>query len=62
MQAEIEELYNGDMRIDNFKEALLEVIYDRCEKQKIPVVAVIGLLELIKAELVGEIRATDTNL
>lgn len=41
-----------DPRISEMKEEILDVIYDRCRGQNIPLAAVIGVLELAKIDVI----------
>nr|DAU13513.1 MAG TPA: hypothetical protein [Caudoviricetes sp.] len=48
-----ENLYYGDKRLDALHEAIMNEIYERAGG-KIPVLAVVGLLEKIKIELMSD--------
>ena len=51
---EPEPLYYGDMRLDALSERIKEVIFDAAEKQDIPLATVLGLLDIIKYQLLSE--------
>jgi hypothetical protein len=52
MPQKIEHLYDGDKRLDTLADAITDLIYDRAGGQDVPLVAVIGILEQIKFNLI----------
>jgi hypothetical protein len=51
MPQKIESLYYGDKRLDTLADAITDMIFDRVGGQDVPLVAVIGVLEQIKLNL-----------
>lgn len=49
----VEDLYYGDMRCETLLQAIRDLIYERGER--LPVPAIIGILELLKLQLRDEI-------
>lgn len=47
-------LFNGDMRLETLYCKLREEIYERCSGTDIPVLAVVGVLEKIKLDIIKE--------
>jgi hypothetical protein len=47
----VEQLYFGDKRLDALKDEIINVIVSRCEGQNIPVVSVLGILNLVEDDL-----------
>lgn len=51
----VEQLFlGGDMRLDNFYDALAHFVYTRAGEQGLTVMAVIGMLEQLKYELLSQ--------
>lgn len=51
----VENLYNGDMRLDNLENQLENAIYELCGGRDVPMLAVIGVLERVKWNLMKEL-------
>jgi len=49
-------LYDGDPRLDTLSERIGALIYETCGHCNIPLLAVVGVLEDIKLQLLEEIR------
>jgi len=56
MTPEVESLYSGDMRYDSAADAIEQLIYDRFADKDIPIVAAVGLLELVQLRFMNRLE------
>lgn len=59
MADKVEDLYYGDVRLDNLEAAITNLIYERVAGQKITYAAVIGILMKIVVNLTKQITEED---
>ena len=57
--SKVEELYEGDVRLDNLEKDIISYIHKRVGDTDITYVAVIGLLEVIKYKLTKQLGHSD---